>query len=106
MNNTLFITQYKIRLYARERKSLSSLLSSLTFYDKRVDIERSSEYNGFYIDMSIPFQESTSELLPDHLIDLLDKHPEVTISGIFEDSTGFGVLSPSLDKEYLTVNSL
>jgi hypothetical protein len=104
MNNTLFITQYKIRLYARERKSLSSLLGSLSFCNKRVDIERNSEYNGFHIDMSIPFSESSSEVLSDHLINLSDNHPKVSISGIFEDLHGFGVLSPSLNKEYLTTN--
>lgn len=104
MNNTLFISQYKIRFSSSDRKSLSSLRNKYEIFKKAFDIEWHGRYNGFYIDMSIPFSESATELLSDELQIILDANPKINVSGIFDDPYGQGVLSPSLTKEYLTTN--
>lgn len=104
MNNTLFISQYKIRFFSRDRKSLSNLAGKYEIFKKGFDIERNRQYNGFHIDMNIPFSETASELLSDELELISNENQAVSISGIFDDPHGQGVLSPSLNKEYLTVN--
>jgi hypothetical protein len=104
MNNTLFISQYKIRFFSSDRKSLSDLRNKYEIFKKAFDIEWHWQYNGFYIDMSIPFSESATKLLSDELQIILDANPKISISGIFDDPHGQGVLSPYLTKEYLTTN--